>query len=76
MIPTTTTTMIDGDYDGGTLAMNDDDDDDDDLRVRVCAQVWGGYPGDGSVYTVLVPTVRGEGFYHREQGTSKWLDPI
>ena len=30
MIPTTTTTMIDGDYDDGTLAMNDDDDDDDD----------------------------------------------
>ena len=27
MIPTTTTTMIDGDYDDGTLAMNDDDDD-------------------------------------------------
>ena len=29
MIPTTTTTMIDGAYDDGALAMNDDADDDD-----------------------------------------------
>ena len=35
MIPTTTTTMIDGDYDGGTLAMNDDDDDDDDFSLAL-----------------------------------------